>query len=232
MKPKFILPVAIAALISPLHAGDKVPELKEQRDKAAYSIGVNIGSSMKRDGVDVNLDALVAGLKDSFSGAKQQLSPEEQSASLQAFQQEMQTKMAGAQKAAGDKAKKSGDDFLAGNKSKEGVKTTASGLQYKVLAEGKGDAPKPTDKVTVNYRGTLIDGTEFDSSYKRGEPAVFGVDQVIPGWTEGLQLMKPGAKYQFFIPSNLAYGERGTPGGEIPGNSALIFEVELIKVNG
>jgi len=129
-----------------------------------------------------------------------------------------------------EKNKKDGDAFLAENRKKEGVKTTVSGLQYKVLAEGKGGSPKATDKVSVNYRGTLIDGTEFDSSYKRGEPAAFGLNQVIKGWTEGIQLMKAGGKYTFTIPSELAYGERGTPGGPIGPNAVLIFEVELLSI--
>jgi FKBP-type peptidyl-prolyl cis-trans isomerase FkpA len=123
-----------------------------------------------------------------------------------------------------------GEAFLKENAKKEGVKTTTSGLQYKVLKEGDGKSPKATDTVQVNYRGTLIDGKEFDSSYKRGEPAEFPLNRVIPGWTEGVQLMKEGAKYQFTIPSKLAYGERGTPGGPIPGNATLVFEIELLKV--
>jgi FKBP-type peptidyl-prolyl cis-trans isomerase FkpA len=125
-----------------------------------------------------------------------------------------------------------GEDFLKENAKKEGVKTTASGLQYKVLKEGEGKSPTATDTVTVHYRGTLLDGTEFDSSYKRGEPAEFPLNRVIKGWTEGVQLMKEGSKFQFFIPSGLAYGERGTPGGPIGPNETLVFEIELLKVAG
>jgi FKBP-type peptidyl-prolyl cis-trans isomerase FklB len=228
MKISTLLPVVLAAMIAPSFAQTKVP-LTEQRDKVGYSIGTNIGSSMKRDGLDVNIDALVAGLRDAFSGAAPQLSPEEQKATLQAFQQAMQEKSTAAQAARGDKAKQEGEAFLAANKNKEGVKTLPSGLQYKVLAEGKGEQPKPTDKVSVNYRGTLVDGKEFDSSYKRGEPATFGVNEVIKGWSEALPLMKPGAKWQLFVPANMAYGERGA-GEDIPPNSTLVFEVELLDI--
>ena len=133
-------------------------------------------------------------------------------------------------KALAEKNKKEGDVFLAENGKKDGVKTTASGLQYKVVTEGTGKAPHATDKVTVNYRGTLLDGTEFDSSYKRGEPATFGLNQVIKGWTEGIPLMKEGSKWTFFIPSELAYGDRGTPGGPIGPNAVLIFDVELLSI--
>jgi FKBP-type peptidyl-prolyl cis-trans isomerase len=152
------------------------------------------------------------------------LSDQEMQDAMMSLQKEMQNKAA----ELGVKSKKEGEDFLAANKSKEGVKTTASGLQYKVLKEGKGPKPKSTDTVKVHYRGTLLDGTEFDSSYKRGEPVEFPLDQVIKGWTEGLQLMPAGSKYQFWIPANLAYGEPGNRG--IPPNSTLIFEVELLEI--
>lgn len=169
MNTKIILPLALAALALQVHAEDKTI-LKDQKDQAGYSLGMNIGAGLKHDGVDVSVDALAAGLKDSFTGAAAQLTPAQQQEALTALKKEMATKMMAEREAAGAQAKKEGADFLAANKSKEGVKTLPSGLQYKVLAEGKGSQPKPTDQVTVNYRGTLIDGTEFDSSYKRGEP--------------------------------------------------------------
>ena len=224
MKIKTILPLIIAALVVPVRADDK-PTLKDDKDKGAYSIGVNIGKSLKRDGMDINLDALIAGLKDSFTGAALQLTPEQQQEALAALQKTM----ADMRVQAGEKSKKAGEDFLAANKKKDGVKTLPDGLQYKVITEGKGEQPKADSQVTVNYRGTLIDGTEFDSSYKRGEPTTFGVNQVIKGWGEALPLMKTGSKWQIFIPADLAYGENGA-GSTIPPNSVLIFEVELVGV--
>ncbi|PYJ26308.1 MAG: hypothetical protein DME90_12025 [Verrucomicrobia bacterium] len=167
---------------------------------------------------------LVAGLKDAIAG-KPQLTQDQVKDVMTQFEKDMEQK----QKDAGDKNKTEGAKFLEENKKKEGVKTTASGLEYKVIKEGTGAQPKATDMVTVNYRGTLIDGTEFDSSYKRGQPATFPLNGVIKGWTEGLQLMKQGGKYQFFVPSNLAYGERAV-GPDIAPNATLIFEVELLDV--
>jgi FKBP-type peptidyl-prolyl cis-trans isomerase FklB len=200
-------------------------ELKDAKDKASYGIGLNIGANLKHQNVDLNSDALMAGLKDGLSGEKPKLSEQEAREAMMSLQKDMEQK----QQVAGQKNKEEGDKFLAANKTKPGVKTTASGLQYKVEKEGTGASPKPNDMVTVNYRGTLIDGTEFDSSYKRGQPATFGVSQVIKGWTEALQLMKPGAKYQLFIPSGLAYGDRGA-GRDIGPDSTLIFDVELLNV--
>src|SRR5207249_3021164 len=162
-------------------------------------------------------------------GVKPLLTEDEVRQVMMTFSKEMTEKTAMANKEAGEKNKAEGEKFLSEKKNKPGVKTTASGLQYKVLKEGSGSPPKETDTVVVNYRGTLVDGTEFDSSYKRGEPATFPVNRVIKGWTEALQLMKPGSKYQIFIPANLAYGERGA-GGDIGPNATLIFEVELMNV--
>jgi FKBP-type peptidyl-prolyl cis-trans isomerase FklB len=227
-KAKFLLPLALAALAVRGQAADSI-SLKDQKDKAGYSIGANIGANLKRDGVDVNVDAIVAGLKDSLAGANPQLTPEEQQETLTLLQKAIHDKAVAARQELGEKAKKEGEAFLAANKSKDGVRTLRSGLQYKVLVEGTGAQPKPTDKVTVQYRGALIDGTEFDSSYKHGAPATFGVNEVIPGWTEALPLMKTGAKWQLFIPASLAYGEHGA-GRDIPPNAALIFEVELLNI--
>lgn len=208
-------------------AQDKAP-LKDQKDKASYSIGHDIGNTFKKQNVDLNLDALITGLKDALAG-KEALPKEERDKTLAAFQKELIEKQTAASKAAGEKNAAEGEKFLEENKKKDGVKTTASGLQYKVLKEGTGESPKATDMVITNYKGTLLDGTEFDSSYKRNEPATFPVNRVIPGWTEALQLMKPGSKYQLFIPSKLGYGERGA-GRDIGPNSTLIFEVELVGI--
>jgi FKBP-type peptidyl-prolyl cis-trans isomerase FklB len=209
-------------------AQDK-PQLKDQKDKASYSIGYDIGETFKKQNVDLNADTLFGGLKDALAGKEAALSKEDREKTLQAFQKEMMEKQMTASKEAATKNAAEGEKFLAENKKKDGVKTTASGLQYKVLKEGSGPSPKETDTVVTNYKGTLIDGTEFDSSYKRNEPATFPVNRVIKGWTEALQLMKPGSKYQLFIPAALAYGERGA--GQLIGpNATLIFEVELLSI--
>jgi FKBP-type peptidyl-prolyl cis-trans isomerase FklB len=209
-------------------AQDKA-QLKDEKDKASYSIGYDIGDSFKKQKIELNIDVLMTGLRDAVAGKEAALSKEDRDKTLQAFQKEMMEKQMAASKEAAAKNLGEGEKFLAENKKKEGVKTTASGLQYKVLKEGSGPSPKETDTVTTNYRGTLIDGTEFDSSYKRNEPASFQVNRVIKGWIEALQLMKPGAKYQLFIPASLAYGERGA-GQTIGPNSTLIFEVELLSI--
>src|SRR6266496_1176519 len=220
----FILIFAAFSLALPLFGQEKSPQLKDQKDKVSYSIGLNIGFNLGRQNVQVNPDVLAAGIKDAIAG-KPQLNADQVKEVMAAFEKDMQQK----QKAAGEKNASEGAKFLEENKKKEGVKATASGLQYKALKEGTGPQPKETDTVTVNYRGTLINGTEFDSSYKRGQPATFPLNGVIKGWTEGLQLMKTGSKYQFFVPSNLAYGERSV-GPDIAANATLIFEVELLEV--
>jgi FKBP-type peptidyl-prolyl cis-trans isomerase FklB len=219
---RFILIFAAFLLTLPLFAQEKSPPLKDQKDKVSYSIGLNIGSNLGRQNVEINPEALTAGVKDAIAG-KPQLTQDQIKEVMTAFEKDMQQK----QKAAGEKSAAEGKTFLEENKKKEGVKTTASGLQYKVIKEGTGAQPKATDTVTVNYRGTLIDGKEFDSSYKRGQPATFPLNGVIKGWTEGLQLMKTGSKYQLFVPPDLAYGER-TVGPDLAPNSTLIFEVELL----
>ena len=229
---RLILIFAAFLLTLPLFAQEKSPQekspqttpafLKDQKDKVSYSIGLNIGTNLARQNVEINADALTTGIKDGIA-QKPQLTQDQIKEVMTAFEKDMQAK----QKAAGEKNAAEGTKFLEENKKKEGVKTTASGLQYKAIKEGTGAQPKATDTVTVNYRGTLINGKEFDSSYKRGQPATFPLNGVIKGWTEGLQLMKTGAKYQLFVPPNLAYGERAA-GPDISPNSTLIFEIELL----
>src|SRR5438094_5312827 len=221
---KFIVIVSASLLALPLLGQEKSPQLKDQKDKVSYSIGMNIGANLVKQKVDINPDILAAGIKDILAG-KPQLTPDQVKEVMAQFEKDMEAK----QKQAGEKNKTEGAKFLEDNKKKPDVKTTASGLQYKVIKEVTGEKPKATDSVSVNYRGTLIDGTEFDSSYKRGQPATFPLNGVIKGWTEGLQLMKQGGKYQFFVPSNLAYGERAV-GPDIAPNATLIFEVELLDV--
>lgn len=203
--------------------------LKSQKDKVSYIIGLNIGTNFKQQFVEIDTDLLLKGIKDALAGTTPLIGEKEAQEIMQAFQKEMIAKQTERAKQVGEKNKKDGEAFLAGNKKKEGVKTLASGLQYKILKEGTGKNPKATDTVVVHYRGTLINGKEFDSSYKRGEPITFAVGGVIPGWVEALQLMKVGAKWQLFIPSKLAYGEADRS-ADIGPNSTLIFEVELLKI--
>jgi FKBP-type peptidyl-prolyl cis-trans isomerase FklB len=227
-----ILRVMVAALFV-LAAGSagaqEKPVLKDQKEKISYIIGIEIGGNFKKQSIDIDPDILSRGIQDGLSGAKPLLSEQEAREVMTAFEKEMRSRQQAAQKAAGEKNKKEGEAFLAENKKKAGVKTLPSGLQYRVIKAGTGKKPAATDTVTTHYRGTLIDGTEFDSSYKRGKPATFPVNGVIPGWTEALQLMEEGAKWQLFIPSNLAYAERGA-GRVIGPHATLIFEVELISI--
>jgi FKBP-type peptidyl-prolyl cis-trans isomerase FklB len=223
---KFVTVATIAlALTGAVVAEEKSPQLKDLKDKVSYAFGLNVGFNLGRQNIELNQDAFVAGMKDALSGRKPLLNEQEVKDTMMAFSQDMQKR----QQETAKKNEAESEKFLAQNKTKEGVKTTASGLQYKVLKEGNGAQPKSTDQVVVNYRGTLVDDTEFDSSFKRGEPATFPVAAVIPGWTEGLQLMKVGSKFQFFIPANLAYGSH-PPGPPIQPGAVLIFEVELLDV--
>ena len=207
--------------------------LKTQKDKASYAIGMSMGmnlaAKLHQQPVEVDQAILLRGVKDALTGGKMLLTEDEARAALTQLSLEARKKMEEKMKLAGGANKKEGDEFLAGNKAKDGVVTLPSGLQYKILTEGTGPKPTATDSVTCNYRGTLINGTEFDSSYKRGQPATFQVNGVIKGWTEALQLMPVGSKWQLFMPSELAYGERG-PSPEIGPNSTLIFDVELLSI--
>ncbi len=194
------------------------------------NIAKNLGNQLKQGSVEVDWNLVAQGLKESTSGGKTRLTEDEAKAVLTEVQTEAQKRMQQKAQEAAVKNKTEGDAFLAANKSKEGVVTLPSGLQYKILTAGTGPKPTASDSVVCNYRGTLINGTEFDSSYKRGQPATFEVDRVIKGWTEALQLMPVGSKWQLFIPSSLAYGERGEPRGGIEPNATLIFEVELLSI--
>jgi FKBP-type peptidyl-prolyl cis-trans isomerase FklB len=210
--------------------GAKTPlTLKTDKDKVSYAIGVNIGKSMRKDTVDIDPAIFSRGMKDALAGGKLLLTDDEMKATLTKLQTELRAKQEEAMQKAGEINKKAGDDFLAQNKTKEGVVALPDGLQYKILKEGTGPKPAATDSVVCNYRGTLLDGTEFDSSYKRGQPATFPVSGVIKGWTEAVQLMPVGSKWQLFIPADLAYGNRGA-GPDIGPNATLIFEVELLSV--
>ena len=204
-------------------------ELETEAQQLGYIIGMDIGQSLKQQGADIDMDALLDAIRTTYEGGELAMTPEEAAsvreefiAKRRAAAEADRASLAASNAAAGDK-------FLLENRNKEGVKITDSGLQYKVITEGDGARPAATDRVTVHYRGTLLNGEEFDSSYSRGEPATFGLNQVIPGWTEGVQLMPVGSKYMFFIPSNLAYGENGPP--SIGPNATLVFEVELLSID-
>jgi FKBP-type peptidyl-prolyl cis-trans isomerase len=201
---------------SPAPAGSAASPFKSTKEKASYALGMNVGSSLHRQGVDIDPALFEQGMKDALSGGKTLITEDEARGALMQLQNDVRAQQAEKAKVEGEANKKAGDAFLAANKAKAGVVTLPSGLQYKILKEGTGPKPTATDTVECNYTGTLINGTEFDSSSK--------------GWTEALQLMPVGSKWQLFVPSDLAYGERGTPGGEIGPNSTLIFEVELLSI--
>ncbi len=206
-------------------------ELKNDQDKLSYTLGMNISLSILQLPLELNKEVVIACVADLLRGGQPQIEQQEYQKIMQDFQKQLQTIAAEQKKKAGEANAEISRKFLEENAKKEGVKVTNSGLQYIVLEEGNGENPKATDTVKVHYEGTLINGQIFDSSIKRGEPVEFPLNHVIPGWTEGLQLMRPGAKYRFFIPSDLAYGEHGA-GDMIAPNSALIFDVELIEVKG
>jgi FKBP-type peptidyl-prolyl cis-trans isomerase len=213
----------VAALCAGLACGTLAAEqaqFKNENDKASYALGLNIGKQLKQNDAEIDLDVYLRGLKDGIAG-KGSLTDEEIRGTLMTWQQGLRTRSL-------EKKKKEGESFLTENKKKEGVKVTPSGLQYKVLTKGTGKTPSSNDTVVCHYRGSLIDGTEFDSSYKNAKPAEFPVLGVIKGWTEALQMMPVGSKWQLVIPSELAYGERGNP--RIPGGSVLLFDIELLDI--
>jgi FKBP-type peptidyl-prolyl cis-trans isomerase len=233
-----LLPLALATLVAACNkpadhdaaSSSASSDLSTDAQKLGYAIGYNIGHNLAQiPKGDVDVKTLEKGLEESLAGEPARLADKDREQVLAAEMRKVQQAKMEERKALADKNQQASDQFLADNAKKPGVKTTASGLEYEVLTEGKGPHPTKDDKVTVNYKGTLIDGTVFDSSYDRGQPATFPLANVIPGWTEGLQLMSPGAKYKFYIPPKLAYGERGA-GAKIGPNQALIFEVELLKI--
>ena len=228
----FIVVLSLALLTGPALAQEtppasQAPKPESLNDRASYVIGLNLARNFKAQDVPVNPDVVVQGIRDGLAGTSV-LTDEEIQTAMQQFQQDLTAKQEAKRKELAEKNKQEGEAFLAANKAKEGVKTTASGLQYEIVAEGSGEFPKATDEVTVHYKGTLLDGTTFDSSYDRNQPATFTLNQVIPGWTEGVQLVKPGGKIKLYIPSDLGYGDRGA-GGVIGPNAVLVFEVELLS---
>ena len=219
----------VMMLLPALAYAQEAPALKTDKDKLSYALGMDLGNQLKARAVDVDPDVFIRGLKASMTGEKTLLTDAEAKAVIGELQKSMAAKQAAYAKAAADKNKQEGEAFLAANKGKPGVVVLPSGVQYKIVKEGTGKKPTAADTVVCQYRGTLIDGKEFDSSYKRGEPATFTVGGVIKGWTEVLQLMPVGSTWQVFIPSDLAYGER-SPTPAIGPNSTLIFEIELVAI--
>ena len=228
----YISILSIFCLISFSGQAQKIEKVKltTKTDSFSYAIGLDIGKNLKAQSIEVSPAALARGILNATTGEGILFTDEMEKKIMTDFQKQLQEKQKQIQSKEMENSKAAGTEFLARNKMKEGVIETESGLQYKVITKGTGASPIATDTVTVHYKGTLIDGTKFDASYDRGEPATFPLNRVISGWTEGLQLMKEGAKYIFYIPSELGYGERGA-GQQIPGGSTLIFEVELIKVS-
>jgi len=204
--------------------------LNTLKEKISYIIGRDMAGNFSKQGIEIEADQLLAGLKDALAGKPSAISAEETQKAMMQLQQEMEQKFQANAGKKGEANKKQGQEFLAANKNKAGVQTLPSGMQYEILNEGTGKTPTRTDNVTTHYEGTLIDGTVFDSSYERGQPATFPVNGVIAGWTQALMMMKEGAKWRLYIPSDLAYGAQGA-GADIGPNATLIFDVELLKVN-
>jgi len=225
MKLRWIITLLGSLLLASQLGAEQTVALKNQKEKLSYIMGMDIGKSLQAQPTDIDLDILIKGIKDVLTGGKPSLTEQEIREALILFQKEMIEK----QQAVTEKTKKLGEAFLSGDKKKEGIVTLPSGLQYKVIKEGMGRKPKPTDAVTVHYRATLLDGTEFDSSYQRGQPDTLQVNETMPGLMEALTLMQEGAKWLLFIPPNLGYGERGM-GAQIGPNTNLIFEVELLSI--
>lgn len=238
---KYALSLAIASTLALQACNQSGPEpgeeaaeselaLESSTQRLSYGMAYGLGQRLAQDEVPLDIAAFTAGLEDAVEGGEARMTPEEIQEEMQAYQEQAMAEQQAQVAAQGEANQAAAEEFLAENAEREGVVVTDSGLQYKVIEEGEGPSPGPEDTVEVHYTGTLLDGTEFDSSHKRGETVSFGVGQVIPGWTEALQLMSPGAKWKLFIPADLAYGQGGA-GGVIGPNSALIFEVELVSVS-
>jgi FKBP-type peptidyl-prolyl cis-trans isomerase len=232
MKGRILLVVTaimgIGLLVSQA-SGQEAQSLKTQKEKVSYGIGVDVARNFLRLGIDLDLDTMIKALRDVYAGNKLAMTEDDLRATMNAYQTELRDRQMAAMKKAADDNKKEGETFLAQNKTREGVVTLPSGLQYKVLKGADGKKPGDGDTVEVNYKGTLINGTEFDSSYRRGQPAMFKPSGVIPGWREALKLMPVGSKWQLFVPPQLGYGEQGA-GRDIGPNQTLIFEVELLAI--
>lgn len=229
---KIVSVMLLALIIAGCQTGDKggqISKLESQEDKVSYAIGLNVGTNMLRDSVRFSVAPLMQGLKDAALDTNQRLmKPSEVEQTLMAYQEELKAKAMEARMKQGEASKKRSDDFMEQNKKKADVVTLESGLQYKVIKEGSGAKPTKDDVLTAHYQGSLADGTEFDSSYKRGEPATFRLTQMIPGWQQAFPLMKVGSKWELYVPANLAYGESGS--GPIGPNEALVFQVELLDI--
>jgi FKBP-type peptidyl-prolyl cis-trans isomerase FklB len=226
---KWILAAAVALLASFAAAAQDAPELKTDKDKFSYALGMNLGQNFHKQGLEVDTAVFAKAFAESFDGGKTAMTDQEMQSLLAAAAQQIRKKQAAQQAEKGATAQKEGEAFLAANKAKEDVVTLPSGLQYKILKAGTGEKPTLDDTVVCNYKGTLVNGTEFDASEKHGGPATFPVKGVIAGWTEALQLMPAGSKWQLFVPANLAYGAQGP--GDIGPNATLIFEVELVSIH-